>query len=818
MAKTKGGRKTTKTKSNDNNGRFYRRKQKDKEDEEVQVVQVKDFEDEEDDCDDDKSDDGDEIENKETRKLVTQQNRKKKKSGGFQSMGLSNPVYRGIMKKGYKIPTPIQRKAMPVIMDGKDVVAMARTGSGKTAAFLIPMFEKLQSHSAKTGARALIMSPTRELALQTLKFIKELGRFTGIKAAVILGGDSFEGQFAAIHRNPDIIVATPGRFLHVIMEMDFKLSSVEYIVFDEADRLFEMGFSEQLHEIIHKLPDSRQTLLFSATLPRILVDFAKAGLTDPALIRLDVDSKISDQLKMAFFYCRADDKPAILLHLLQNVISQNEQTLIFVATKHHVEYLKELLSQSGICCSYVYSSLDQTARTINVSKFQHKKTMVMVVTDVAARGIDIPMLDNVINFHFPAKSKLFIHRVGRVARAGRSGTAYSLVAMDEVAHMLDLHLFLGRPLKVATKDSKNDDSEGLLGRVPQRIVDEEEDFLRTAHDQSHDLFSLQGVCTNAYKQYIRSRTNPSSESVKRAKELVTSTIAVHPILGSTDDESTVSQAQLLDSVRNFKSRQTIFEVCPTAKSSAHKVMRSKRERHGEVIEKAKQRKLEHETTESWKTSSETADDGVNDNDVDMQGVFTTVIDPGNKNRGKSGSSSNFRDENYIPHRSSDHYAEKGLGMGLSTFEKVAAGSVIEINGDDDLGLRKNKHVKKWDRKRKRFIGADEEKKKKIKTESGARIPATYKKDIYKTWIKKNRMDAPGTTRDMGDDEGVGKRGKKGKFNKKGAHKGGKTFPSAKNELKSKDQILKARKAKERLMQKQKMGKDRNRKKKMMQGR
>ncbi|KAI2568129.1 DDX54 isoform 4, partial [Pan troglodytes] len=208
--------------------------------------------------------------------MVRAQNKKKKKSGGFQSMGLSYPVFKGIMKKGYKVPTPIQRKTIPVILDGKDVVAMARTGSGKTACFLLPMFERLKTHSAQTGARALILSPTRELALQTLKFTKELGKFTGLKTALILGGDRMEDQFAALHENPDIIIATPGRLVHVAVEMSLKLQSVEYVVFDEADRLFEMGFAEQLQEIIARLPGGHQTVLFSATLPKLLVEFARA--------------------------------------------------------------------------------------------------------------------------------------------------------------------------------------------------------------------------------------------------------------------------------------------------------------------------------------------------------------------------------------------------------------------------------------------------------------------------------------------------------------------------------------------------------------
>uniref|UniRef100_A0A3Q1FA36 Helicase ATP-binding domain-containing protein n=1 Tax=Acanthochromis polyacanthus TaxID=80966 RepID=A0A3Q1FA36_9TELE len=193
---------------------------------------------------------------------------------------LSYPVYKGVMKKGYKVPTPIQRKTIPVILDGKDIVAMARTGSGKTAAFLVPMFEKLKAPQAQTGARALILTPTRELALQTMKFTRELGKFTGLKTALILGGDRYMTPSCLVLYSlfvPAVIIGTPGRLMHVVKEMNLKLHSVEYVVFDEADRLFEMGFAEQLQEIIRRLPDTRQTLLFSATLPKLLVEFARAG-------------------------------------------------------------------------------------------------------------------------------------------------------------------------------------------------------------------------------------------------------------------------------------------------------------------------------------------------------------------------------------------------------------------------------------------------------------------------------------------------------------------------------------------------------------
>lgn len=259
--------------------------------------------------------------------------------------------------------------------------------------------------------------------------------------------------------------------------MNLKLSSIEYVVFDEADRLFEMGFKEQLNEILHKLPsENRQTLLFSATLPESLVEFARAGLQNPILIRLDVETKLSENLKLTFFQCRIEDKLAVLVYLLNNVIKavKNpadldeydpikkkplEQTIIFVATKHHVEFLKALLDTLGYNASYVYSSLDQTARQINISKFQAKKTSVMIVTDVAARGIDIPLLDNVINFNFPAKAKLFVHRVGRVARAGQSGNSYSLVSNDELPYMHELHEFLAKQIRFASDDME---PSGLL--------------------------------------------------------------------------------------------------------------------------------------------------------------------------------------------------------------------------------------------------------------------------------------------------------------------------------------------------------------------
>ncbi|XP_060768263.1 ATP-dependent RNA helicase DDX54 [Neoarius graeffei] len=754
-----------------------------------------------------------------TREMVRAQNKKKKKSGGFQSMGLSYPVYKGIMKKGYNVPTPIQRKTIPVILDGKDVVAMARTGSGKTAAFLVPMFERLKGPQAQTGARALILTPTRELALQTMKFTKELGKFTRLKTALILGGDSMDDQFAALHENPDIIIGTPGRLMHVIMEMNLKLQNVEYVVFDEADRLFEMGFTEQLQEIIRRLPETRQTLLFSATLPKLLVEFARAGLTDPVLIRLDVDSKLSDQLKLSFFHLRLDDKPALLLYLLRNVVKPQEQTVVFVATKHHVEYLNQLLTSQGIECAYIYSALDQTARKINIGRFVHRKAMVLLVTDVAARGIDIPLLDNVINYNFPSKAKLFLHRVGRVARAGRSGRAFSLVCPDEMAFVYDLHLFLGRPLHLATIEHSQD-ADGVLGRVPQSILDDEDAHVLTAHANCLDLQNLKRVSENAYKQYLKSRPNPSPESIKRVKSSDLSSIAVHPLLGSGLEKMELERLQMVDSIKAYKSKSTIFEINSNNKTSAGEVMRTKRSRDSRLVDKFQRMREEMQavsqlnrpaiqnSTTTRLHHGEEEDDNKDDDEEDLQGVFSKVVGgkkrkqdenvdtdrPKSKKNRKSGRDEEF----YIPYRPKDFESERGLSLAAegSSFDQQASSAVLDLMGDENATLDQHKKMMSWDRKRKRFIRdtGKEDKKNKIKTESGQVVSAKKsKKNFYEEWKKKYKVD------DADDSDGENGGGRGLKFGgRRGRHGAGsqpqnKKGSQVRSELKSNEQILKQRK-------------------------
>lgn len=215
-----------------------------------------------------------------------------------------------------------------------------------------------------------------------------------------------------------------------------------------------MVLKDYFQDILKRLPEDRQTLLFSATLPKLLINFAKAGLSDPTLVRLDVDTKISDKLSMAFIACRATDKISALLFLARRCVQRKEQTIIFCATMKHVEYVATIFKEAGLDSCFLYSQLDASARKHNIATFRQKQCYLLVVTDVAARGVDIPLLDNAINFHFPAKAKLFIHRVGRVARSGNVGTAYSLVSQDEMPYVMDFFLFLGRPLKIAEYDAE----------------------------------------------------------------------------------------------------------------------------------------------------------------------------------------------------------------------------------------------------------------------------------------------------------------------------------------------------------------------------
>ena len=550
------------------------------------------------------------------------------------------------------------------MLSGVDTVVMARTGSGKTCAFLIPLVEKLlaerdngrpQDHQGRV--RAIILSPTRELSVQTLKVLLKLAAVVNnhyedtvtattkvggnliIRPIGINGGESMEKQFDLLaNKKPNVIVATPGRLAHHLEEIpDFTLSHCTMCILDEADRLFEMGFSLQIRQIAKHLPSSSggggsggrcQKLLFSATMPKVLVEFTKTGfLQDPSVVRLDQEATVSDELRIAFITCRSADKDAAMLHILQQQIRPMDNnhgrrtglTLIFAATRHHVEYISALLSASGIGASKIYGTMDQEARKMNLGAFRSGQKPVLVVTDVAARGIDVPLCDHVLHYHFPPSPKLFVHRSGRVARAGRIGYCWALVEPDEMAYMMDLHLFLGRRPSAGIENQTNESRESEensgsptqalvysidemtpdmvhYGSIPELVLTDEVESVQrllnselSGSSEAETLRSLTRVCQNAMKLYRRTRVEASKEGVRRAKAVLegerletgerinSGSIPPHPLLrhallkvqdagdskGVRTAENAVKREEFLRAMSNFRPKETVFEAFAT---------------------------------------------------------------------------------------------------------------------------------------------------------------------------------------------------------------------------------------------------------------
>jgi ATP-dependent RNA helicase DDX54/DBP10 len=713
--------------------------------------------------------------------------------------GLNPNLLKAITRKGFTVPTPIQRKTIPHILDRKDVVGMARTGSGKTAAFVIPMIERLKQHSVKVGARAVVFSPSRELALQTLSVVKELGKGTDLKTILLTGGDSMEEQFGYMATNPDIIIATPGRFLHLKVEMALDLASIQYVVFDEADRLFEMGFAVQLTEILYALPSNRQTLLFSATLPSTLVEFARAGLQDPLLIRLDTDSKISPDLESAFFGVKSHEREGALLQILHDVIRMplgvpaststkgsdrskkrkrdidapnpkekptEHSTIVFTATKHHVEYIANLLIHNGFSVSFVYGALDQEARRIQVDDFRRGKTHILVTTDVAARGIDIPILANVINYDFPPQPKVFVHRVGRTARAGQRGWTYNLVRESDAPYLLDLQLFLGRKLLVGKEGHDANFAEDIVvGTLPWEQLATHVEWSNKVLEERGEIENLRAVASRAEKQYNKSRSAASLQSAKRARDLVTSTAwtQLHPLFGDSAAEVEDARASMLAKISGFKPQESIFELGIQGHTSSRnddpgEIMRLMRQKHGP----RKRTGLE--------TASEKAEDlgdnlsrakeaDENPDSDEEEEVFDGAMQPESDSEVEitiSGSNDRKKRDwkdtdvfmSYTP-RNINLAEERAYSVqaGQTSFAEAAKAATLDLTNDEtatSFGASARPKYR-WDKRHSKYVArANDEDGSKgtamIKGESGVKIAASFRSGKFDEWRKAHRVD------------------------------------------------------------------------------
>jgi ATP-dependent RNA helicase DDX54/DBP10 len=747
---------------------------------------------------------------------------------------LNSALLKAIGRKGFSVPTPIQRKTIPLVLDGQDVVGMARTGSGKTAAFVIPMIEKLKTHSAKVGARALILSPSRELALQTLNVVKQFGRGTDLKCVLLVGGDSLEEQFGFMAGNPDIIIATPGRFLHLKVEMNLDLSSIKYVVFDEADRLFEMGFAAQLTEILHALPSNRQTLLFSATLPKSLVEFARAGLQEPSLVRLDAESKVSPDLESAFFTVKSAEKEGALLYILQDIIkmptglpeaaqkaldAENKKrkrgadgpgprtkptehsTIIFTATKHHVDYIASLLRLSGFAVSHAYGSLDQTARKMQVEDFRTGMTNILVVTDVAARGIDIPVLANVINYDFPPQPKIFVHRVGRTARAGQRGWSYSLVRDTDAPYLLDLQLFLGKRLLPGRSggDSPNYAEDVIVGALPRDKIETNVEWVNKLLGDDDDLSGLRGVAGKGEKLYLRTRNSASHESAKRAKEVVADKtwMELHPLFDNETNHAEQARLDMLARISGFRPSETVFEIGTRGKSNqseAAEVMRKRREkiipRRQQAEDEKKAKEDEEDDDAEFEPLPAGQDDDDDDDDDEMEVTVTgggddvdmedasdgelevTFSKSAQKGKGRTLS---WKDSeifmSYTP-KTINSAEERGYGVHSgsyntasqqSNFVEAARGVTMDLTNDDtakSFGEPSKAKGMRWDKKNKKYVARanDEDGSKGVKMirgESGQKIAASFQSGRFDRWRKAHKMERLPRTGEAENPKAVG---------------------------------------------------------------
>ena len=361
----------------------------------------------------------------------------------FQSLGLSKALLKAINNQGYTEPSPIQQKAIPLILKGKDILASAQTGTGKTAGFTLPMLQRLsQGQSQKRRkVRALIITPTRELAAQVHANVKSYSEFLNIQSTVIFGGVNQRPQVATLKKGVDVLIATPGRLLDLQNQGFLSLSNVEILVLDEADRMLDMGFLRDIKRIISLLPSKTQNLLFSATFSKDIKKLATEFLYQPAIVEVSPENSTVDKINQKIYRVAKDKKTGLIIKLISE--GNWKQVLVFTRTKHGANRLCKKMISAGISAAAIHGNKTQGARTKALAGFKSNSIRVLVATDIAARGLDIPLLPHVINFEIPNISEDYVHRIGRTGRAGASGEALSLVSADETSYLKAIEKLVG---------------------------------------------------------------------------------------------------------------------------------------------------------------------------------------------------------------------------------------------------------------------------------------------------------------------------------------------------------------------------------------
>lgn len=366
----------------------------------------------------------------------------------FENLHLIEPILKALKDEGYTTPTPIQQESIPVILKRRDLLGCAQTGTGKTAAFAIPILQLLHAEHIQgpKQIRALILTPTRELAAQIGDSFTAYGKNTGLRHTVIFGGVSQHGQTLELKKGVDILVATPGRLLDLMNQRLVDIRHVKMFVLDEADRMLDMGFINDVKKVIAKLPARRQTLFFSATMPPVISKLADSILTEPVYVEVTPVSSTVEKIKQSVYFVTKGDKRALLLHILKD--SSIASVLVFTRTKHGADKITRELVKSGIKAAAIHGNKSQNARTNALNSFKTRQTRVLVATDIAARGIDVDNLSHVINFELPNVPETYVHRIGRTGRAGLSGEAISFCDGEERAYLKDIQKTIAKQIPV----------------------------------------------------------------------------------------------------------------------------------------------------------------------------------------------------------------------------------------------------------------------------------------------------------------------------------------------------------------------------------
>lgn len=367
----------------------------------------------------------------------------------FKDLNISEPVMRALGDKNYDVPTPIQCEAIPVALSGRDLLGLAQTGTGKTAAFAIPIIEQLKDSIAPSGVkrpiRALILTPTRELAIQIEEAFAEYGKYTSLRHTVVFGGVNQNPQVRELNRGTDILIATPGRLLDFIGQGVVKLGGLKVFVLDEADRMLDMGFIHDIRRLLPILPSRKQTMLFSATMPKEISTISRTLLHNPVRVEVTPVASVVDTIEQHIFFVEKPQKTELLIDVLHK--QSKEAVLIFSRTKHGADKLVRILNKNNIRCEAIHGNKSQNARQTALSNFKSGKTRIIVATDIAARGIDIKDLGVVINYDLPDVAETYVHRIGRTGRAGKSGLAFSFCSQDEHLMVSSIQKLTGKTLK-----------------------------------------------------------------------------------------------------------------------------------------------------------------------------------------------------------------------------------------------------------------------------------------------------------------------------------------------------------------------------------